>query len=106
MTELRDQEPAGHDNGGAGHSGSERPRKPRKPTGIPRRRLDRHKRFVIAYVGHRWEIIGEHLGPVAPWTYPAMAPGGGRGAASTGGATGRNAEPAPETPEGPNGAPR
>ena len=50
-------------------------RRPRRPTGIPRRELDRSKRFVIAYVRTRWEVIGEHRGPVAPWGGPDAATG-------------------------------
>ena len=73
-------------------------RRPRRPTGIPRRRLDRSKRFVIAFVGNRWVVVGEHRGEVAPWTYPAAEAGGGAEGPSTASAPGRHAAPPPEDP--------
>ena len=81
-------------------------RRPRRPTGIPRRELDRSKRFVIAYVRTRWEVIGEHRGPVAPWGGPDAATGPqATESRGPGAARGLHAVADPEPPESPSGHP-
>ena len=41
--------------------------KPKRRRGVPLNDLDRSKVYLIARVGTRWEVVGEHSGPVPPW---------------------------------------
>lgn len=76
------------------------PERAPRPRGVRLGDLDRSKRYVIAYTGRRWEVVGPE-GAGAPESDPAPDAGAGDGVASTVPEPGRHAAPPPPGSVGP-----